>query len=144
MLRSSDTQQSNSVPPPLPAATANLSALLTAEGVYTHLVGLQRAADAGNASRRTDTAGYNASLAYVQSVVSELVDADMDDAAVGAGCDARHQHNGHHGDGDPTATITVGAHLDAVYTGMNDNGSGSSRIVGAGRGGRCRLSARVR
>ena len=31
--------------------------------------------------------------------------------------------------GDPTATITVGAHLDAVYSGMNDNGSGSAALL---------------
>ena len=114
---------------PAQTAPANLSALITAEAVYTHLQGLQRAADVGNASRRTGTAGYNASVEYVSRVLSGLpslrwrLQPWTTGAVRGVNVIADTRT------GDPRNTITVGAHLDAVYSGLNDDGSGSTAVL---------------
>ena len=137
--------------PPILPATTNLSALLTAESVYTHLVGLQRAADTGNATRRTDTLGYNASLAYVQSVLQTLPSLIWTLQPWQLGQTRGTNVMASTVAGDPTATITAGAHLDAVYSGMNDNGSGSAALLAlavavdsAIRAGQLKLTNRIR
>ena len=119
-------------PPSCP--TLELDDRMTAEAVYRHLNGLQRAADAGNGSRRTGTAGYAASLAYVESVLQHLPSLTPQrqpwtlagQSGVNLYADTT--------TGDAHNTIVVGAHLDAVYSGLNDNGSGSSVVLALAQG----------
>ena len=115
---------------PLPSCGQSLPSFIQSEHANTHLNGLQQAADIGNGTRQTGTAGYNASVAYVTSVLRWLPAltwrlqpwTELGRSGVNVIADTL--------TGDPTNTIVVGGHLDSYGgPGLNDDGSGSVAVL---------------
>lgn len=95
-----------------------------------HLQAFQDIADANAGNRRTGTPGYAASLDYVknqldeagfETTVQEFTGTDFGGRPV-EGTNLIADLPG----GDESNTVMVGAHLDSIYAGINDNGTGSA------------------
>jgi hypothetical protein len=124
-----DVMKGSSPHDPIPP----LHSLIHFEDANTHLNGLQQAADIGNGTRETGTAGYTASLAYIGRVLDTLPalrwrlqswtepgPSGMSGVNIIADTIT----------GDAANTVVMGGHLDSHGgPGLNDDGSGSVAVL---------------
>lgn len=94
-----------------------------------HLEELQRIADANGGNRATETAGFDASVAYVGAQLEAAGYAVTRQAFDVSGMASTNLIAERHGTGD--GVLIVGAHLDSVIAGpgINDNASGVSTLL---------------
>lgn len=129
------TLQLKPTPNPVPSVdSAGLREAVDATAIRTHLEELQRIAEAHGGSRAAGTAGYDASVAYVESrleatgysVDRQPFSFDLDgDELSSVNLIAEREGR------DGSEVLMLGAHLDSVpdRAGINDNGSGSMMLL---------------
>ncbi|MEU0598990.1 M28 family peptidase [Streptomyces sp. NPDC006393] len=100
--------------------------------VQAHLAQLNTIASQNGGNRRSTTAGYRASLAYVKGKL-QAAGYTVTEQACTSGCTAGAGNNliAEWPQGDANSVYMFGAHLDSVSAGpgINDNGSGSAALL---------------